>query len=110
MNSDSDLDEEEGFTWRLSKAAKNLAKHGVAFDEAKLIFSDFMIVDFGEDRRGDYLEQRFNSMGRTRGETKVHVTYTYTDDDRIHIISARPLSPHEKRIWIANNPPSNPPV
>jgi uncharacterized DUF497 family protein len=107
---DPDLYEEDGFSWRLSKADQNLRKHKISFDEAKLIFSDIMIVDLGEDRRGNYGEQRFNSIGRTRGNTKMHVTYTYENEDRIHIISARPLQPHEERAWTANNPLINPPV
>lgn len=34
------------FEWDVNKAAANLAKHGVSFDEAKTVFDDPLYVDF----------------------------------------------------------------
>jgi uncharacterized protein len=34
------------FEWDEAKAATNLAKHSVAFDEAKTVFDDPLFVDF----------------------------------------------------------------
>ncbi len=34
------------FEWDENKAAANLSKHGVSFDEAKTVFDDPLFVDF----------------------------------------------------------------
>jgi uncharacterized DUF497 family protein len=34
------------FEWDQNKAASNLLKHGVSFDEAKTVFDDPLYVDF----------------------------------------------------------------
>ncbi|HEY9628523.1 MAG TPA: BrnT family toxin [Coleofasciculaceae cyanobacterium] len=34
------------FEWDGNKAAKNLSKHGVSFEEAKPVFDDSLYVDF----------------------------------------------------------------
>ena len=34
------------FEWDEEKAAANLAKHGVSFEEAKTVFDDLLYVDF----------------------------------------------------------------
>jgi len=34
------------FQWDEAKAAANLAKHGVSFEEAKTVFDDRLYVDF----------------------------------------------------------------
>lgn len=34
------------FEWDVNKAAVNLVKHGVSFDEAKTVFDDPLYVDF----------------------------------------------------------------
>jgi uncharacterized DUF497 family protein len=87
----------------VEKAAANLRKHGISFALARLVFSDVMIIELGEDRRG-YDEQRFNVIGRA-GDKLLFVTHRYTIDDRIHIISARQAEKHEIAFWLRNNPP-----
>ncbi|PSO99314.1 MAG: hypothetical protein BRC47_16140 [Cyanobacteria bacterium QS_7_48_42] len=34
------------FEWDENKAAINLSKHGVSFEEAKTVFADLLYVDF----------------------------------------------------------------
>jgi hypothetical protein len=34
------------FEWHTTKAAKNVSKHGVSFDEAQTVFEDPLYVDF----------------------------------------------------------------
>jgi uncharacterized DUF497 family protein len=36
------------FDWDKKKAAENLAKHGVSFDEAETVFDDPLYVDFND--------------------------------------------------------------
>jgi uncharacterized DUF497 family protein len=93
---------DDKFSWDDEKAALNLRKHGVSFDEARLVFTDIMQAELGEDRRG-YDEQRFNTIGRS-GDRLLFVTYTERGD-LTHIISARPVERHERAYWIRNNPP-----
>lgn len=37
-----------GFEWDASKAAQNLSKHGVSFDEATTVFDDLLAVIFDD--------------------------------------------------------------
>ncbi|MGB3760885.1 MAG: BrnT family toxin, partial [Rivularia sp. (in: cyanobacteria)] len=34
------------FEWDENKAARNLSKHGISFDEAKTVFDDPLYIDF----------------------------------------------------------------
>jgi len=96
-----DLHEEEEFCWLRHKEARNIAKHGISFDVAKLIFSDPCLVDLGEDRRADYGEQRFNVIGRS-GDKMLFVTHAMRGT-LTHIISARPVEPYERRFFNREN-------
>jgi len=97
-----DLYEDGEFSWYRHKEAINIAKHdGITFDVAKLVFSDPCLVDLGEDRRADYGEQRFNVIGRS-GDKMLFVTHSMRGD-LTHIISARPVEPHERRRFNREN-------
>ena len=51
------------FEWDEAKAAANLAKHGVSFDDAKTVFDDPLYVDFYDpDHSAD--EPRYIIMER----------------------------------------------
>ncbi len=81
------------FTWDPRKAASNLEKHGVAFEEAATVFADplaLAIEDALDPSRALLLEL---SM-RTRVLVVVHVE---VDDTSIRIISARRATSHERR-------------
>src|SRR5438128_8437681 len=54
--------EDDGFEWDDTKAAENLASHGVSFDAARLAFDDPFAVA-REDRRQDYGEDRYILLG-----------------------------------------------
>ena len=55
------------FEWDEAKAAANLAKHGVSFEEAKTIFDDRLYVDF-YDPKHSLNEHRYIIIGsRTKG-------------------------------------------
>ena len=41
------------FEWDADKAATNLVKHGVSFDEAKTVFDDPLYVDFYDPDHSD---------------------------------------------------------
>jgi uncharacterized DUF497 family protein len=50
------------FEWDDAKAADNLAKHGVPFEDARAIFKDPFAIDWFDDRE-DYGEERYAIIG-----------------------------------------------
>lgn len=86
------------FEWDEAKNAQNRAKHGVAFEEATTIFDGLVLTR--EDDRRDYGETRWLSMGLLAGEMVIVVAHTKRHG-RIRIISARPASRTERKIYDA---------
>ena len=82
-----------------AKKAVNLKKHGLNFDDAPRIIESDANVTF-EDRRFDYGEQRFITLGLLDGEVVVVVT-TETDEE-IRVISMRKAEPNEQEIYFRN--------
>lgn len=75
------------FEWDVAKAARNLAKHGVSFEEATSVFADWgslTIVDT-EHSAG---EVRYVTLGRSVVGRILLIVHTESDE-RIRIISAR---------------------
>jgi uncharacterized protein len=90
------------FEWDAAKAAINLRKHGVSFDQATGVFRDaFAIVSI--DTREAYGEDRFNMFGMCNGVI-LHVTYTERGE-HIRIISARRATKHERDDYYRQNAP-----
>ena len=88
------------FEWDVEKAARNLARHGVSFEAARLAFDDpFAVVR--EDRRRDYGEDRYILLGMVENHL-LAVVYTQRDA-RIRIISARLAEPRERRRYHEEN-------
>jgi uncharacterized DUF497 family protein len=84
------------FEWDDLKARRNLRKHGVSFPQAVEAFSDaFAWVE--EDVSEDYGEDRFILIGRAL-DGILCVVYTERAE-RIHIISAREATDHERKIY-----------
>ena len=85
------------FEWDEEKAELNQSKHGVNFDEAATIFEDYFYVDF-YDPGHSVDEHRFLIIGESNQARLLIVSYTERDD-KIRIISARVLTPQERRIY-----------
>ena len=79
-----------------AKKASNLKKHGYNFDDAKQIFESNHAITF-EDRRFQYDEQRFITLGLLRGV--VVVIASAETEDEIRVISMRKALRHEKEIY-----------
>lgn len=77
------------FEWDADKAARNLRKHGVAFEDAARVFLD------SYDGRSDYGEDRWATIGQVYA-TVLYVVYTVRHEDTTHIISARKALHHEQ--------------
>ncbi|MDR2924943.1 MAG: BrnT family toxin [Azoarcus sp.] len=82
------------FEWDSKKAALNLKKHGVAFEEAAQIFCDSCRIET-YDGRENYGEDRFATVGLVRSAV-LHVLYTVRGKERIRLISARKATSDEK--------------
>lgn len=83
------------FEWEPDKAAKNLRKHNVSFQEAATVFGDETGATVYDPDHSD-VEDRFLTIGYSNRGRLLIVSHT-DRDDRIRIISARPLKPSEQR-------------
>ena len=83
------------FEWDPAKAAANLVKHGVSFEEAATVFDDPLAVTF-DDPDHSQMEQRFLTFGLSRQRRALVVGHC-DRRDRIRIITARPMTRREKR-------------
>lgn len=86
------------FEWDEAKAAANLAKHGVSFDRATLVFADPARLAVIDARH--LTERRENTTGLVAGV--VLLTVTHTDRAGVtRLISARPASRAERKNYYA---------
>ena len=79
------------FTWKSTKRATNLKKHGYDFANAERVYDGPTFTV--EDTRDYDGEQRFNSTGFL-GTAIVTICHTESEDE-IHIISMRKAETHE---------------
>jgi uncharacterized DUF497 family protein len=91
---------DDDFEWDDAKAAANLLKHGVSFEEASAAFGDAFAIEFADDRE-DYGEERLVLLGmfEDRLLAVVHTMREHT----VRIISAREAEPHERRRYHEEN-------
>lgn len=81
------------FEWDPTKAAENLVKHGVAFEEAKSVFADPMFITFVDDEHS-VDEERYITVGIS-GRGRLLVVAHTERQERIRIISARKATKKE---------------
>lgn len=80
------------FTWDKRKAAANLKKHGVSFEEASTAFDDELAAYYPDTLH----EDRFILIGHSRRHRLLYVVHAEVRQDVIRIISARRATSHEK--------------
>ncbi len=85
------------FEWDKSKAASNLEKHGVSFEEAKTIFNDPLYVDFYDPDHSEN-EDRYLIVGRSNQDRLLIASYTERDNS-IRLISARVVTRSEREAY-----------
>ena len=83
------------FTWDPAKAAANLRKHGVAFEDASTVFRNPLAKVLPDPTHSEQ-EQRSLILGHSAGGRLLLVVFTETEE-RIRIISARDASARERR-------------
>ncbi|MBV8753046.1 MAG: BrnT family toxin [Hyphomicrobiales bacterium] len=90
----------DDFEWDDAKAAANLAKHGVTFEQARDAFNDPFAVDFVDDR-ANYREHRLILLGMV--ESRLLTVVHTLRGEKVRIISAREAEPHERRRYHEEN-------
>ena len=86
------------FEWDTAKAAANLLKHGVAFEDAVTVFRD-PLHRSRQDRYEDG-QERWQTFGFALDLVLIMVAHTFRDTDGeevIRIISARRATRQERR-------------
>jgi uncharacterized protein len=85
------------FEWGPRKAAANVRKHNVAFQEAATVFGDPLAITFG-DPDHSVNENRYITFGISLQNRLVVVSHTQRAD-RTRIISARLMDRKERIIY-----------
>lgn len=81
------------FTWDPRKAAANVRKHGVSFDEAATVFGDPLALAIE-----DAIDPgRTLLIGMSERQRILLTVYTEIEADTIRIISARRATSHERK-------------
>ena len=90
------------FEWDTTKAASNLKKHGISFDEAKSVFYDEFAIQFYDDGHSDD-EDRFLMLGLSCESKILLVCHCERDSGHtIRIISARKATTNERKHYKGN--------
>jgi uncharacterized DUF497 family protein len=88
------------FEWHAAKAATNLKKHGVSFEEAKSVFYDEFAVQFF-DHEHSTTENRFLMLGMSNQTNLLLVCHCESDDgNTIRVISARKATKNESNNYL----------
>ena len=82
------------FHFDLRKAASNLRKHGVTFEEAMTVFGDPFAQTFPDDSHSDQ-EERWITLGVSSRQRLLFVSHLEEGDD-VRIIGARDAEPFEQ--------------
>ncbi|OFA01894.1 BrnT family toxin [Duganella phyllosphaerae] len=83
------------FEWDAIKAAANLRKHGVSFEEASTVFYDGSAREMFDHLHSDD-EDRFHLLGISENDRLLVVSHCYRSNIIVRIISARKAQPREK--------------
>jgi len=83
------------FEWDSNKAASNLRKHAVAFEEACTVFGDPLAAIF-DDEEHSTDEPREIVIGHSTRQRLLVVSFTQRGADLVRIISARKATKSER--------------
>ena len=93
------MSEHVQFEWDRRKDAGNRAKHGVAFEDAALVWSDpGHLIRFDRVQES---EERWHALGLAGGVVLLLVVHTYPDEDEnaVRIVSARKATKREREAY-----------
>ncbi len=87
------------FVWDEDKAAENLRKHGVSFEEGSTVFADEN-ARLKHDPDHSQQEDRFILLGFSAKVRLLIVCHAYRENDElIRIISSRKATPNERKLY-----------
>jgi hypothetical protein len=86
-----------GFEWNARKAAGNLRKHGVSFDEAASVFFDPLSAT-GDDPDHSIEERRFVTFGKSSSGRLLVVAHV-DREDKVRVITAREATRAERKLY-----------
>jgi len=84
----------QSFVWDTEKAASNVSRHGVRFEQAREAFFDQLARYEDASPRG---EARQACIGLTTDYRLLYVVHVIREGDVLRLISARPAEPAERR-------------
>ena len=88
------------FEWDEAKNKANRRKHDIDFETAKLVFDDPNCVSFVESVKDG--EERWHAIGMIEDIIVLVVVHTYRlerSDEIIRIVSCRPATSHERKLY-----------
>ncbi len=85
------------FDWDEAKAERNLAKHGVSFQEAGTIFNDTLGWTYPDELHSEF-ERRWITVGLSDERRLLVVAHT-AKGQTIRIINAREATRKERRFY-----------
>lgn len=85
------------FEWDEKKNQTNIRKHGVSFEEAQTVFFDPLTL-VAPDPEHSKAEDRYLAIGHSSKHRALLVVHCFCrEDELIRIISARKLTPSERK-------------
>ncbi len=85
------------FEWDDGNSEKNWIRHRVSRQESEQVFFNQPLI-IEDDHLHSDTEFRFYALGRTDADRLLFVVYTLRGDEpRVRVISARGMTPHERR-------------
>ena len=88
------------YEWDPDKNLKNIKKHRVSFEQAKIALEDINQL-YSYDEAHSINEDRYNVFGNAKGRILV-VNIVWMDEDTIRIISARRANKNEMEAYNEN--------
>ena len=86
------------YEWDPKKAAANLTKHKVSFDEATGVFTDPFALTF-DDPDHSLDEKRFITIGTSSKQRILFLAHADRGEDHVRIVHARPATKTEAHAY-----------
>ena len=86
-----------GFQWDEGNAEKNWIQHRVSRGETEQVFFNRPLVVVEGEQRAEFT-RRYYALGHTDASRFLFMVFTIRDD-LIRVISARPMSRRERRVY-----------
>ncbi|MCR4823011.1 MAG: BrnT family toxin [Treponema sp.] len=85
------------FEWDSEKNEINIRKHGLSFEQVIPVFEDPFFLERYDREHSKETEDRYFGLGMLQGI--LIVATSYTENNRIRLISARVATPKEKEVY-----------